>query len=105
LFSTVVGVNTWLLVPAAEVGLLARLRPAVRATTSGVLVALDRVPPVSGAQLGLGHAGALRWFGGLSAPDVAAVVALVRRGAFDDLPVALAHRGLTSAARPPWGGN
>ena len=88
-------VNTWLLVPAAEVGLLARLRPAVRAGTTGVLVALDTDAPVAPAQLGVGHAGSLRWFGGLSALDVATAVDLVRRGTFGRLPAALAHRGLT----------
>lgn len=89
-------VNTWLLVPDVEVGLLARLRPAVRATTGGVLVALDRRPPVPGAQFGLGHDGTLRWFGGgLTATDVATLVEHVRGARFGALDRALAHRRLT----------
>lgn len=92
-------VNTWLLVPAAEVGLLARLRPAVRAGTTGVLVALDREPPVPRAQLGVGHAGTLHWFGGLTATEVGSLVDLVRHSAFGELPGLLAHRDLASPVR------
>jgi len=87
--------NTWLLVPAAEVGLLARLRPAVRGTTRGILVAMDRMPPVPGAQFGLGHDGTLRWYGGgLTGAEVGALVDHVRRGRFTDLDAALTHRRL-----------
>ncbi|WP_432542341.1 hypothetical protein [Kineococcus sp. SYSU DK002] len=90
--------NTWLLVPAEEVGLLARLRPAVRGTTHGVLVALDRTPPVPGAQLGLAHDGVLRWFGGgLTAAEVAVLVEHVRHGRFAALGPALAHRRLAAS--------
>ena len=86
-------VNTWLLVPAAEVGLLARLRPAVRATACGVLVALDHAPP--GTQLGLGHDGVLQWFGGgVTAEEVARLVEQVRWARFAELPAAFAHRRL-----------
>ncbi|WP_432560786.1 hypothetical protein [Kineococcus sp. SYSU DK003] len=85
--------NTWLLVPAEEVGLLARLRPVVRATSRGVLVALDHAPP--GTQLGLGHDGVLHWFGGgFTAAEVQRLVDHVRWARFAELPAAFAHRRL-----------
>ena len=92
----------WLLVPPAEVGVLERLRPAVRATRSGVLVRLDAAPPVPGAQLGIAAPGAgqpvgedLQWFGGgLTAVEVGELVAAVRRGDVGSARRALAHRRL-----------
>ncbi|MEZ0166777.1 hypothetical protein AB2L27_18635 [Kineococcus sp. LSe6-4] len=87
--------NTWLLVPAEEVGLLARLRPAVRRTPQGVLVALDSPPPVTGAQLGLGVEGTLLWYGGgFTATEVHALVEHVRLGRLHELGAVLAHRHL-----------
>lgn len=87
--------NTWLLVPAEEVGLLARLRPAVRRTPDGVLVALDSPPPVAGAQLGLAVDGTLLWYGGgFTAAEVQTVVEHVRLGRLHELGVVLGHRRL-----------
>ncbi|WP_432547959.1 hypothetical protein [Kineococcus sp. SYSU DK004] len=96
----------WLLVPPAEVGILERLRPAVRATRSGVLVRLDAAPPVPGAQLGIAAPGPgrrvgedLQWFGGgLTAVEVGALVAAVRRGDVGAARCALAHRRLGAPA-------
>lgn len=81
----------WLLVAPAEVGLLHRLRPAVRATGHGVLVQLDRAPD-AGGQLGVARGPALTWFGGLTADDVATLVQLVRADELHRLPADLAHR-------------
>ncbi|WP_369056428.1 hypothetical protein [Kineococcus terrestris] len=96
----------WLLVPPAEVGILERLRPAVRATRSGVLVRLDTAPPVPGAQLGVAAPGPgrplgedLQWFGGgLTAVEVGELVAAVRRGDVGAARRALAHRRLGAPA-------
>lgn len=88
----------WLLVAPAEVGLLHRLRPAVRATAHGVLVHLERPPTTPGGQLGLIHAGTLTWFGGLSADDVTTLVALLREDAPGPVVAALRHR-VVGAAR------
>ncbi|MEW1958427.1 hypothetical protein [Kineococcus sp. NPDC059986] len=92
--------NTWLLVPAEEVGLLARLRPAVRTTPDGVLVALDGAPPVVGAQLGLGLEGTLLWYGGgFTAAEVHHLVEHVRLGRLHELGTVLAHRRLPTLRR------
>ena len=82
----------WLLVAPDEVGLLHRLRPAVRATGRVVLVRLEHAPAAPGAQFGIVRGRTLTWFGGLSADDVADLVVLVRGGTPEPTADALRHR-------------
>lgn len=94
----------WLLVAPAEVGLLHRLRPAVRATGHVVLVRLEHPPAAPGGQLGVVRGRTLTWFGGLSATDVAALVALLRGDGVGRTAEVLRHRVVGVAATDVSGG-
>ena len=93
----------WVFVAHPQVGLLHRLRPVARASTSLVLVRMDvGAHPCPDVQLGLAHAPAaprldqVRWLAALSAHDVSSLLSWLAAepGPGHDLPATLARRCL-----------
>ncbi|MFB9378675.1 hypothetical protein ACFFKU_06465 [Kineococcus gynurae] len=99
----------FLLVPPQEVGLLHRLRPAVRAGRRSVLVVLDQAPAPDAVQLGVGWGSAepgrapvcqtVSWFGGLTAVEVGEVVRLVAEDRVGEIRGHLADRARPTRTR------
>jgi hypothetical protein len=95
----------WVFVAHPQVGLLHRLRPVARASTSVVLVRLDPgAHPRPDVQVGVAHScrapllGQVRWLAGLSAPDVSSLLAWLAAepGPADDLPADVSRRWVTA---------
>lgn len=96
----------WIFVAHQQVGLLHRLRPVARASTSLVLVRMDAgAHPCPDVQLGLAGASTaprleeVRWFAGLSAHDVATLLTWLsaKGGLARDVPAELFRRSVPAA--------
>jgi len=98
----------WVFVAHPQVGLLHRLRPVARASTSIVLVRMDPgAHPRPDVQIGVAHScrapllGQVRWLAGLSAQDVSSLLTWLAAepGPAEALPAAVSRRCVTV---PEW---